>query len=215
MEVDGLLAQLQSFNAKERFWLISFATGNPPLSEPFRSTLSAAVGRVVPRNAWWAMDYHIDWIEAALECAASPETRRFEEPQPGRNVNRSQEDVDLVVAWDEGAVTWLVVVEAKGTTSWAQAQYDSKLQRLVHLFGADGTRRPNVVPSFVLASPRRPKRLAVSNLPAWSCGPNGQPPWIPLSMPKELHRLQRCDALGNPSAKGTYWQVAPRARSER
>ena len=155
--MEHFVDQLKRFNAKERFWLIAHATGNPMLSPTFRSQLSEAVGAAVPSNAWWAMDYHLDWLEAALECAGAARGKRYPQPEANRNFNRNQEDVDLIVAWDDGALTRLAVVEAKGARSWGTQQYESKLRRLTFVFGKDGQRRTGVAPSFVLASPRRPK----------------------------------------------------------
>lgn len=205
-----LIEQLKRFNAKERFWLIAHATGSPGLSPTFRSQLTDAVGAPVPSDAWWAMDYHLDWLEAALECAGADRATCFPQPEPSRNLNRNQEDVDLIVAWDDGDLTRLSVVEAKGATSWATEQYGSKLRRLTFLFGSDGETRAGLSPSFVLASPRRPTRLAASDPPVWSCLADGRPRWLPLPMPEDLERPERCDERGASNAAGNYWHVVPR-----
>ncbi len=205
-----LVQALTSFNAKERFWLVVGATGRPGLSEHFREALADSVGVAVPSNAWWAMDFHLDWLEAALISVANPDQILFNEPEPGRNLNRNQEDVDLVVAWDSGDATRLVFVEAKGVTSWGNAQYGSKIARLIGLFGAAGGKVSAVDPAFILASPSRPQKLGLSLTPSWALDGAGRPKWIPLRVPSNLRRPERCDAEGKQLKDGTSWRVVVR-----
>ena len=63
-----LLEHLESFNRKERFFLIGEALGNRAfqLSTDFRTRLSEAFGIEPPSSAFVAMDYHLDWIHASL-----------------------------------------------------------------------------------------------------------------------------------------------------
>lgn len=208
--MEGLGAALKAFNAKERFWLIAGATGYPELSDEFCGELSNTIAVGVPASAWWAMDYHLDWLEAALLSVGAPLGRVFAEPEGGRNLNRNQQDADMVVAWDVVDVTHLVIVEAKGVTSWANDQYKAKLTRLLGLFGPDGRGYPGVAPTFVLASPSRPQKLVLSAAPAWALDETGQPKWIRLDVPRNLRRPERCDASGQPLKTGTYFHVVPR-----
>lgn len=186
----GLLEQLRRFNAKERYWLIHNATGNPPLSQSFCSDLSEVVDQNVPGDAWWAMDYHLDWIEAALLCTGVLLEGPFPEPESGRNFNRNQEDVDLIVAWDTGDNTNIVVIEAKGATSWGNEQYASKLKRLTYMHKQGNEGPAGVTLQFVLASPSRPKRLVAKKDATWACANDGSPRWIELQMPDNLQRLE-------------------------
>jgi len=63
-----LMEHLESFNRKERFFLIGDARGNRAfqLSADFRARLSEAFGIEPPSSAFVAMDYHLDWIHASL-----------------------------------------------------------------------------------------------------------------------------------------------------
>ena len=89
----------------------------------------------VPADAFVAMDYHLDWIQMALYLARTPDPPR---PIPKeavlgdgqKNINENQMDVDLLVAFDEGATTHLVLVEAKMETGWTNQQLCSKATRL-------------------------------------------------------------------------------------
>lgn len=202
---------LSLFNAKERFWLVAGATGYPALSAPFRKALARSIGvAAVPRTAWWAMDFHIDWLEAALLSLGALPGAVFTEPEVGRNLNRNQQDVDLVVAWDSGDVTHLVFLEAKGVSSWGNAQYAAKIARLVGLFGLNGKNYVGVEPAFVLSSPARPQKLGLSATPSWALDRAGRPRWVRLEVPVTLHRPERCDAHGRPSKVGTHWRIVPR-----
>ncbi|WP_068085404.1 hypothetical protein [Polycladidibacter stylochi] len=58
-------------NRKERFWLLHKTLGASKFSELDRNFLSEidrelGLSAPMPHNAWWAMDYHFDWICAAL-----------------------------------------------------------------------------------------------------------------------------------------------------
>ena len=64
----SLMELLESFNRKERFFLIGDALGNRAfqLSNDFRARISEAFGIEPPSSAFVAMDYHLDWIHASL-----------------------------------------------------------------------------------------------------------------------------------------------------
>ena len=65
-----LIEVLEQFNRKERFFLIGQALGNEdfPLSKSFRKALGEEIGIDIPRGAFAAMDYHLDWIAASLRA---------------------------------------------------------------------------------------------------------------------------------------------------
>ena len=59
------------------------------------------------------MDYHLDWLQMALYLARTPDPppriRKQDVLGKGqRDFNASQMDIDLLVAFDEGATTHLV-----------------------------------------------------------------------------------------------------------
>jgi hypothetical protein len=67
-----VISTLRELNAKERFFLVRYALGNPDfkLGPDFRVALSKKIRQEIPEDAFCAMDYHLDWIHAALVAAA-------------------------------------------------------------------------------------------------------------------------------------------------
>ncbi len=111
------------------------------------------------------MDYHLDWLQMALYLAATPSP-----PSPIPNddlFKANQEDVDLLVAFDDTATTHLVLVEAKMETGWRNSQLRSKAQRLRLIFGTGRPGAASATPRFVLASPKKPGRLRTDSWPEW------------------------------------------------
>jgi hypothetical protein len=139
--------------------------------------------------------------------AVSP-TAVFSEPQPGRNFNRNQEDIDLVVAWRQGDKTRLVLIEAKGVTHFNNKQYASKIKRLAFIFGTDGTKVAGVIPSLVLTSPNSPKKVDASVTPDWGKDTEKRPLWLQLYFGDGLVGIRRV-----PSKSGgplDQWKVFKR-----
>ena len=203
-----LMERLESFNRKERFFLIGDALGNQSfqLSADFRTRLGVAFGIKPPSNSFVAMDYHLDWIHASLFLALPGKDEDAVYPNTDTVATGNQEDVDLLVAFEQGDITHLLLIEAKAATGWTNKQTLSKAKRLKRIFGADGTRYPQVKPHFVLMSPRPPKQLKSRCWPAWMTQ-NGQPIWFELKMPPGRRRVARCDSGGRPSAEGAFFRV--------
>jgi hypothetical protein len=158
------------------------------------------------------MDYHLTWLYASVILAEAG----YEPSMDGRLVldnkegivRGNQEDVDLLVAYEEGSTTHIVIVEAKGVTGWTNKQMTSKANRLREIFGEDGGRRSSAHPHFVLASPRQSRDLTQSGWPKWMA-PEGKIPWVKLTVPDNLIRVSRSDAAGTPNKDGRYWTVLP------
>ena len=113
----ALLEYLESFNRKERFFLVGEALGNPAfrLSSDFRARLGAAFALAIPDDALVAMDYHLDWIYVSLVLDAG-DNESAVLPNDERLVSGNQEDVDLLVAFDDGRTVQLLLLEAKAET---------------------------------------------------------------------------------------------------
>lgn len=139
------------------------------------------------------------------------------------NVNANQEDIDLMVCFDDGPNTHVILVEAKGESGWKNGQMLSKARRLARIFPDSETtvgtseRYPGVVPHFLLTSPpgTEPTRLTRQSpdkkfsWPVWMWPEDGKPKWIPLDMPVETRlRIERFDpALNKASSKGVHWHL--------
>jgi len=172
--MDSLLGQLDSFNRKERYALVSHALGLQSFtpSYEFVSELLAACGVKElphPGTARCWMDYHMDWLYAALFLTVNKQSNTVTQPpyaspefpsQAGPiNVNTNQEDIDLLVAVTSDMSTHLFLVEAKWASGWSTGQMTSKIKRLKHIFGPDGRKYPGVRPHLVLASKAKPTQL--------------------------------------------------------
>ena len=128
----------------------------------------------VPGDAYVAMDYHLDWLQMALYLADKPE--RQERVPNDDLVAGTQEDADLLVAFEGESTTHLVLVEAKVETGWTNKQLKSKADGLP---GSSARAVPGThltTPHYVLASPRPPPRMS-----ARTAGPlddAGRPPCL-------------------------------------
>jgi hypothetical protein len=150
----------------------------------------------IPESAWWAIDYHLDWLAAAV-IRFLKETPPYERKPSGiyaaeKLVTGTQEDVDLIVAFG----TTVILVEAKGDTAWSAGQFGSKVQRIgaIQAIAGDLVRLHHV-----LLSPRSTS-LA---------GANATVPWISMACPdaENLWRVMRCDLAGKPSRDGRHFRI--------
>ena len=168
---DRLARLLASLNRKERHWLLAGVLGNdhPPLSETFVAALSAALEGSgcppVPRTAWWSIDYHLDWIAAALVLLRRADGDggkvgygTIENADAGYGMTTcgkpvellrgNQEDADLLICFERR----LIVVEAKAGTGWSRKQMGGKVKRLREIIGLANSTDVKVY--LVLTSPQ-------------------------------------------------------------
>ena len=180
-----LIDILESFNRKERFFLVAQALGKPDfeLSPVFRWKLGKTVGVTIPRppeKVFVAMDYHLNWVHASLVLAHHTNTDDRINGLNTKAVERNQEDVDLLVAFkDAGGVYHLIFVEAKGYNTdgmsdglevFDDSQLESKADRLDLILNP----YPAVQPHFCLMSGKRPTSF-----------PNKWGKWLEMSLPEE------------------------------
>ena len=210
--MSDLIEHLRSFNRKERFILLREALGGDRLGDTFRKRLGDCIGVPVPTKAFVAMDYHLDWLQMALYLATTPNppSRIPKKDVLGEGpaeFNANQMDVDLLVAFDEGATTRLVLLEAKMETGWTNRQMCKKADRLRQIFG-DTPDRSLADPCFVLLSPRPPQQLKVDDWPSWMTR-DSEPVWMKLPRPPDLRKVTRCWADGRASAEGDHLRIDP------
>ena len=206
-----LLKILESFNRKERFFLIAQVlgcsnSGEPAfsLSDSFREKLDANIKLTnidiaIPLEremVFVAMDYHLDWLQAALILAHTnqDETPKFcNEGKGGQIIKGTQEDVDLLVAFKAGETFHLILVEAKAYSGWTNDQLSSKADRLRTIFGGDGKKWSDVQPYFRVMSPKESEGLGTESLPKWMLDNDDKLQWLPLQLPKSKRRVvSRC-----------------------
>ena len=182
------------------------------------------------------MDYHLDWLYAALVITRDGVEGLHASPggpdDPVGNVNANQEDVDFLVAFDDGDVTHIVLIEAKADTGWTNKQMTSKATRLSRIFdpsidplapevARNAAAFPGVRPHFVLTSPTgpptglhtlpRPPAGASPGHPGWPewmRRSDGSVAWLPLDTGDAKWRITRCDENGRPMRTGVHWRVA-------
>lgn len=234
MKTDETLIEiLNSFNRKERFFLVSHALGNPEfhLSPSFRSSLSYELGLEIPSNARCWMDYHLDWLYAALTLFEEGPKRHYPSPNfppasermdggappPPENINVAQtEDIDLLIGFQQGASTHLVLVEAKGVTGFGNKQLRSKARKLGHIFGMqERPLSPRIIPHFLLASPGAPaiartdeeRGIDIRRFPLWM-KPSDDLLWVQLPIPRCPRIASRYNPeTGKPDQTGNDWAI--------
>lgn len=205
--VSNIISILASFNRKERFYLIGMALRNRQFTvcPEFRSRLLEKFDLHVPEHAFCAMDYHLDWIYASMVLSSGGHVGEPLE-RKGSQITATQEDVDLLIAFEEKETCEVVILEAKGASNWSNRQMRSKAERLRGIFGDNGCRWDRVKPHFVMASPSRPRKLDYKKWPTWM-KPDGEPVWIELAMVRELKKVTRCDPKGKPCENGTHFKI--------
>lgn len=161
----GFVQVLEAFDSHERGILFQWAAGRPFALSPERAqALSDAIGVKIPDRPYLAMDYTMDWLHAAITCYLNPGAWREEQPLTPNTITGSQEDVDLIIAWEDER-PHLLLVEAKGFTGWSNKQMASKAARLQAICTRAVLDEIDV--QFVLVGPSESKGLIVMDWPEW------------------------------------------------
>lgn len=221
--MSGLIDGLQILNRKERFFVLNEALGldaDAPqrLGESFREKLTGCLKQrgidvTVPEQCFLAMDYHLDWIELALYLADKQEIQaRSPFPAEGLSqINENQQDIDLLVAFDDGGTTHLLLIEAKAYTYWINRQLKCKAKRLRNIFDEDGRRWRAVKPHFLLMTGLQTENVCTAIWPAWMKTKEGQPFWVEYKLPAR-RKVTRCNAAGKPRKDGGHLRLDPAGR---
>ncbi|MFM0327639.1 hypothetical protein [Caballeronia glebae] len=189
-----------------------------------------------PERFFCAMDFHLDWLYAALmKPDLDPAWRRQDVPLPRifdeeageYPVTGGQQDADFVMCFTEPVtddqtatpVTHLLLIEAKGAGSWNTNQMRSKFRQyraMKHAFLAGHNK--HVQPRLVLMSPNNPLETNAKNaeflraLEAFT--QFGEIVWIDLEM-RDTLCVVRCDDQGRPNGTHpTKWVVRPRGAAK-
>ena len=202
-----LIGLLQSFNRKERFYLISQAIGSFQLSENFREQLGEVTNLTIPTEAFAAMDYHLEWLTAALHAYQAKDVEKVF-PNPDQKIIKgNQQDADLLVAFREETTYHIVLVEAKGVGSWSNSQMSDKAKRLSEIFGQAGSEYAEVVPHMCLVSPRPPEGLHANSWPKWMTRDDDSIYWFKLDLPEDSFKVSRCEQDGSISSVGQFFRI--------
>jgi len=207
--MSDFLHHLREFNTKERYHLLRFAIGGEdwPLSPGFKDALKEGLGLTVPPCAYWAIDYHLDWLYAALVISAGGDPA-CPSPNDARIIEANQRDIDLVVAWPQGDWTHLLLAEAKFVSSFDNKQMASKAERLQQIFEPGLVDRARVKPHFCLVAPKQTKYLKTEGWLDWMKR-GGDAVMINMPKDKSLKKVTQCDKSGNKKSRGSHWKVEP------
>lgn len=201
------LEYLESFNRKERFFLVGWALDRPTfrLGEQFRADVKPYLGEI-PEDALVFMDYHLDWLHASAFLAGrEPDPAGvYDNVHPESIITGNQQDIDLVIAFPTPNAVKLLLLEAKAETGWNNRQLKSKAERLRAIFGERGDRIPGVAPVFALTSPKRSHNIATATWPVWM-HTAGVPLWFPLKVPKNRRQVTGWDKAGDRPNKERQW----------
>ena len=214
--MENIIDCLSSFNSKERFFLVGQILGNPHfnLSKDFCKDINDKLRINISDNSnetFAAMDYHLDWLYASLKIATENGNNTIYSNKD-KIIKAQQEDIDFIIAYKDGEICHIILIEAKGVTGWTNDQIKSKTNRLKIIFGEDLKKWKNVIPHFVLMSPKEPEKLNISNWPEWM-KTNKQINWIKLKIQEDLKMVSRCNEMGDEDQKGEYWKVTDRRKS--
>ncbi|KAF5079260.1 hypothetical protein DSECCO2_131760 [anaerobic digester metagenome] len=207
---------LEVFNRKERYWLIRNCCGNGddlalPLGSNFRSKLKDIDGLedIDFENAWWAMDYHIDWLIAALTLFQDQDANKIRNQNEKYKISGTQEDFDFIICVENK----LIFIEAKLSTGWDREQLDSKIERLKDMEALF----QNTEQYFILFSPEfqniKSTISYVTN--EWTSMRTG---YICLETPPQMIdgsrflKVIRCDENSTADKDGAYWKASPCSR---
>lgn len=205
-----LVQCLARFNRKERFWLLNNALGEHStcLGEQFRNEIKKVTGLAVPANAWWAMDYHLDWLVGALHLYnGGKENEKLVNDK--KLIIGNHQDIDFVVAFKDT----LILIEAKGDTSWTNKQLRKKVDRLIEI-REHGYFEP-VQLKYILMSPVESAKLSLSESTKLLLSEEDWPDWMkkkddpqqPLWMPMTLGYRDTENSGDNESARNNFVKV--------
>ena len=221
----ALLHNLRLLNRKERFYLVNAALGGFEICETFKEQLRRALGESVSidwsRCEFAAMDYHFDWLYAAIFASSEAiDLNAVSEKghhipvqtwsRQGGLISATQEDIDLLVAFRDNQdeeKTHLILIEAKGVGSWGTKQIRSKGMRVSNLLRErDVCRKAGVILYFLYASPAAPTQASldgIEDLPDIMKLANKHV-WIDVGT--NLVKVTQCDIAGQPQQRGPHWK---------
>lgn len=201
---NNLIEILRRFNRKERFFLVGAALGNInfTLGKEFQKALEDKIDAKIYGDVFTAMDYHLDWIDVSLKLWNGSIKIGENFQNLNSQINKNQEDIDLVIAFKSSDKYHMVLIEAKGVTGWTNKQMDSKVKRFREFFGENGKKHKNLIVHFILISPRPPQRIN-EDWPSWMTT-DRKANWMKLTIPDNFMKVTRCDNKGIASQFGKF-----------
>jgi hypothetical protein len=179
--------------------------------------------------AWWAVDYHFDWLYAALHTdSLAFISNKFPVLPNGRSqepklqfIQGQQEDIDLIVSSGRD----VVLIEAKAFSEWDPKQIKSKIARLKLLCKDPGgivhPEKPideQIALHFVLLYQEGKNSPDPALWPKWTRRGSGELYTLKLMLSLEqtdFLKVTRCDnGDRSKNNRHDFWRVVPnRART--
>ncbi len=183
------ISHLKAFNRKERFILLKRTLGQDTFSldSSFRKEVECLIDCSVPDDAFVAMDYHLNWLHIASKYrnTSLPSSVPNDLFPPDQKAQLNQQDIDLLVAFQDGSDERIILVEAKADTSWDNSQLCAKAIRLDYIF-RDSDK--GIRPHFLLMSPSRSRKVETECWPDWMMP--DKPLHIELPLGDELIKIE-------------------------
>lgn len=208
--MQSLLSLLTSFNRKERHALLDkiFENKIAYFSPKFIDALTKITGSNIPSNYNWFIDYHLDWIEAAIfyylnkldANEVQSINRDGDESYPKFTLDFTQRDVDFLVYFQINSCHKFIIIEAKYDTGWDNKQFRTKAGRLKEIYSnyvfINSKIKSNVSIEFycIIMSPKHPAKL--QNIEGWK--------WLELPQKQELYTVSRTENKKK-SREGNEW----------
>jgi hypothetical protein len=218
--MNSLANALERFNRKERNLLIRDILGRPgetlSLDSDFCERLAKAVGisKEFLHGAWWATDFHFDWLAGALLTFMKGETLSRRD-NDSKLVMGNQEDLDLVVVAHVPSTEspdHLILIEAKSHGHFTTRQYRSKVSRIERLYAfyreLEKESPHKISFHYLLFSPTKPTKLVPMLLP-WQSNVETVPEHIHLKFAfpnSSILSVTRCNDNGVPDIEGHHWR---------
>lgn len=223
-DCESLKDLIERFNRKERYIVFQqVATAGEVALDPGFLAKVRALGWPVPDHGVVVLtDYHLNWLYAALELhrgtwasahgphKALSDVREAVDPAGTTRyaLEPNQEDIDLLLVWEDGDGTHLGLVEVKAYSGWTKKQILSKATRLEAILGASGTAHDAVVAHFALMSFTEPTKITEDEWPRWMQDAKGNLAHIALDPPSsDRLSVGRVDEQGMSSSAGGYYGI--------
>lgn len=205
---------LRSFVRKERFFVIKAVMRGQStreitltLSQRFRRLLVQFTHFKVPADAFVAVEYNLDWLHASLALANSIYATGMpfvnHDADGNQIVTGTQQDVDVLVAFTDDNVDYLILIEAKGYMKWEKNQMIKKTRRIAQIL----KQYPTVKFYFIVLSPHLPHPDRELMTAEWPQMVTSKLSWIEMAVPPDQCRVIRCNSEGERDENGSYFKV--------
>lgn len=229
---------MRAFNRKERYWLTRHALldGKPASGELSKRFIDAVLKGLsqIPgflpeapfQDAYWALDYHINWLygaavsyrnlqtmplsnDADQNICVAKQAGSIKSDSDSHRITGNQQDFDFLLSFDES----IICIEAKAGGAWS-SQLTHKCLRLIDFCKFLAPLHPAIRIFFLITSPEEKpnvdKQFPIAPPANLNNGNLLIPHFYLEDFGQETHlKVQRCGADGKsaPEKVRNSWQV--------